>query len=134
MWFWIGGFVSKGLSPASGVGGELLKIEGGYVRPVDGAVKVFLWVRNLGGEASLPRTVYVFKEGSSSPVCIANGLPWSVEPRGLEYLDLWMPVGWELAIGDTSLYCSEGVVPGATYVIKVVTARGLEYSSVFTAG
>ena len=91
-------------------------------------MRVFLWIRNLGGGAVLPRTVYVYKSGDV--VCFADGLPWVVGPGRLEYLDVWMPsdVGGGVVAG-----CREAVVSGAVYVVKLVTARGAEASVVFTA-
>ena len=62
----------------------------GNITNVGGGVRVFLWIRNLGGGAVLPRTVYVH---NGDVVCFADGLPWVAGPGRLEYLDIWMPVG-----------------------------------------
>jgi len=94
-------------------------------------VRVFLWVRNLGGGAVLPRTVYVY---NGDVVCFADGLPWVVGPVRLEYLDVWMPVGPPSDVGGGVVAgCGEAVVSGAVYVVKLVTARGAEASVVFAS-
>jgi len=104
---------------------------GGNVTNVGGGVRVFLWIRNLGGGAVLPRTVYVYY---GDVVCFADGLPWVVGPGRLEYLDVWMPVGPPSNIGGGVVAgCGDAVVPGAVYVVKLVTARGAEASVVVTA-
>ncbi len=92
-------------------------------------VKVFLWIRNLGGGAVLPRTAYVY---NGDVVCFADGLLWVVGPGRLEYLDVWMPVGSPSVIdGGVVAGCREAVVSGAVYVVELVTARGAEVSVVF---
>jgi len=131
VWLWFSGFLGKAASSAE-FAPDLLKIEGGNVTNLGGGVKVFLWIRNLGGGAVLPRTVYVYK--SSDVVCFADGLPWVVGPGRLEYLDVWMPVGPPSDVGGGVVAgCKEAVVSGAVYVVKLVTARGAEASVVFTA-
>jgi hypothetical protein len=100
---------------------DLLKIEGGNVTNVGGGVRGFLWIRNLGGGAVLPRTVYVY---NGDVVCFVDGLPWVVGPGRLEYLDVWMPVGPPSDIGGVVAGCGEAVVSGAVYVVKLVTAAG----------
>jgi len=129
VWLWFSG-LGKAASSAE-LAPDLLKIEGGYVTNVGGGVRVFLWIRNLGGGAVLPRTVYVYKSGDV--VCFADGLPWVVGPGRLEYLDVWMPVGPPSDVGGVVAGCMEAVVSGAVYVVKLVTARGAEASVVFTA-
>ena len=121
---WFLDFLGKAASSAE-LAPDVLKIEGGYVTNVGGGVRVFLWIRNLGGGAVLPRTVYVYKSGDV--VCFADGLPWVMGPGRLEYLDVWMPsdVGGGVVAG-----CREAVVSGAVYVVKLVTARGAEASVV----
>jgi len=127
VWLWFLGFLGKA---ASSVGLTPVKIEGGYVTNLGGGVRVFLWIRNLGGGVALPRTVYVYKSGDV--VCFADGLPWVVGPGRLEYLDVWMPVGPPSDVGGGVVAgCREAVVPGAVYVVKLVTARGAEASVVF---
>jgi len=130
VWLWFSG-LGKAASSAE-FAPDLLKIEGGNVTNVGGGVRVFLWIRNLGGGAVLPRTVYVYK--SSDVVCFADGLPWVVGPGRLEYLDVWMPVGPPSDVGGGVVAgCREAVVSGEVYVVKLVTARGAEASVVFTA-
>jgi len=132
VWLWFSGFLGKAASSAE-LAPDLLKIEGGNVTNVGGGVKVFLWIRNLGGGAVLPRTVYVYKSGGDL-VCVADRLYWVVGPGHLEYIDLWMPVGPPSNIGGGVVAgCREAVVPGAEYVVKLVTARGAEASVVVTA-
>jgi len=129
VWLWFLGFLGKA---ASSAGLTSVKIEGGNVTNVGGGVRVFLWIRNLGGGVVLPRTVYVYK--SSDVVCFADGLPWVVGPGRLEYLDVWMPVGPPSHVGGGVVAgCREAVVSGAVYVVKLVTARGAEASVVVTA-
>jgi len=128
VWLWFSGFLGKAASSAE-LAPDLLKIEGGNITNVGGYVRVFLWIRNLGGGAVLPRTVYVYKSGDV--VCFADGFPWAVGPGRLEYLDVWMPVG--PPSHGVVAGCREAVVPGAVYVVKLVTARGAETSVVFTA-
>jgi hypothetical protein len=125
VWLWFLGFLGKAASSA-----ELapVKIEGGYVTNVGGGVRVFLWIRNLGGGAVLPRTVYVY---NGDVVCFADGLPWVVGPGRLEYLDVWMPVGPPSDVGGVVAVCGDAVVSGAVYVVRLVTARGVEASVVF---
>jgi hypothetical protein len=130
VWLWFSGFLGKAASSAE-LAPDVLKIEGGNITNVGGGVRVFLWIRNLGGGAVLPRTVYVYKSGNV--VCFADGLPWPVEPGRLEYLDVWMPVGSTSHVGGVVAWCREAVVPGAVYVVKLVTARGAEASVVVTA-
>jgi hypothetical protein len=130
VWLWFSGFLGKAASSAE-LAPDLLKIEGGYITNVADGVKVFLWIRNLGGGAVLPRTVYVY---NGDVVCFADGLPWVVGPGRLEYLDVWMPVGSPSHVGGGVVAgCREAVVPGAVYVVKLVTARGAEASVVVTA-
>jgi len=130
VWLWFSGFLGKAASSPE-LAPDLLKIEGGYVTNLGGGVRVFLWIRNLGGGAVLPRTVYVY---NGDVVCFADGLPWVVGPGRLEYLDVWMPVGPPSDVGGGVVAgCREAVVPGAVYVVKLVTARGAEVSVVFTA-
>jgi hypothetical protein len=130
VWLWFSGFLGKAASSAE-LAPDVLKIEGGYITNVADGVKVFLWIRNLGGSAVLPRTVYVY---NGDVVCFADGLPWVVGPGRLEYLDVWMPVGPPSVIGSGVVAgCREAVVPGVVYVVKLVTARGAEVSVVFTA-
>ena len=125
VWLW---FLGLGKAASSGeLAPDLLKIEGGYVTNVGGGVRVFLWIRNLGGGAVLPRTVYVYKSGDV--VCFADGLPWVVGPGRLEYLDVWMPVGPPSDVGGGVVAgCGDAVASGAEYVVKLVTARGAEAS------
>jgi len=130
VWLWFSGFLGKAASSAE-LAPDVLKIEGGNVTNVGGGVRVFLWIRNLGGSAVFPRTVYVYKSGDV--VCFADGLPWVVGPGRLEYLDVWMPVGPPSHVGGVVGGCREAVVPGAVYVVKLVTARGAEASVVVTA-
>jgi hypothetical protein len=73
---------------------RVLKIEGVNLSNVGSGVRLFIWVRNLGGGTSLPRTVYIFREGSAVPICIADGLPWAVGASRLEFFDLWFSVGY----------------------------------------
>jgi len=128
VWLWFSGFLGKAASSAE-LAPDLLKIEGGYVTNVGGGVRVFLWIRNLGGGAVLPRTVYGY---NGDVVYFADGLPWVVGPGRLEYLDVWMPVGPPSGVGGVVVAGSrEAVVPGAEYVVKLVTARGVEASVVF---
>lgn len=126
VWLWFSG-LGKAASSAD-LAPDVLKIEGGYVTNLGGGVRVFLWIRNLGGGATSPRTVYVY---NGDVVCFADGLPWVVGPGGLEYLDLWMPVGPPSDVGGMVAGCGEAVVSGAVYVVKLVTARGAEASVVF---
>jgi len=129
VWLWFSG-LGKAASSAELVP-DLLKIEGGNITNVGGGVRVFLWIRNLGRDAVLPRTVYIY---NGDVVCFADGLPWVVGPGRLEYLDVWMPVGPPSVIGGGVVAgCREAVVPGAVYVVKLVTARGAETSVVLTA-
>jgi hypothetical protein len=108
---------------------DLLKIEGVNITNLGGGVGVFLWIRNLGGGATSPRTAYVY---NGDVVCFADGLAWVVGPGRLEYLDVWMPVGPPSDVGGGVVAgCREAVVPGAVYVVKLVTARGAEASVVF---
>ncbi len=125
VWLWFSG-LEKATSSA-----ELapVKIEGGYVTNVGGGVRVFLWIRNLGGGAVMPRTAYVYRSGDV--VRFADGLPWVVGPGRLEYLDVWMPVRLPSDVGGVVAGCGEAVVSGAVYVVKLVTARGAEASVVF---
>ena len=89
-------------------------------------MRVFLWIRNLGGGAVLPRTMYVY---NGDVVCFADGLPWVVGLVRLEYLDVWMPVGPPSGVGGVVVAgCGDAVVRGAEYVVKLVTARGAEAS------
>ena len=130
VWLWFSSFLGKATSSAEFVP-DLLKIEGGNITNVGGGVRVFLWIRNLGGGAVLPRTVYVYKSGDV--VCFADGLPWVVGPGRLEYLDVWMPVGPPSDVDGVVAGCREAVVSGAVYVVRLVTARGAEVSVVVTA-
>jgi hypothetical protein len=132
VWLWFSGFLGKSLS-TTGVGGEFLKIEGGNLSNVGGGVRLFIWVRNLGGGTSLPRTVYIFREGSAVPICIADGLPWAVGAGRLEYFDLWFPIGYVDCAGGVCRTCSEAVSPGVFYVVKLVAAGGAEFSAVLSA-
>ncbi len=125
VWLWFSG-LGKAASSAE-LAPDVLKIEGGNITNVDGGVRVFLWIRNLGGGAVLPRTAYVYKSG----VCFADGLPWVVGPGRLEYLGVWMPVGLPSDVGGVLAGCREAVVSGAVYVVKLVSARGAEASVVF---
>jgi hypothetical protein len=129
VWLWFLGFLGKAMSSAE-LAPDLLKIEGGNVTNVGGGVRVFLWIRNLGGGAVLPRTVYVY---NGDVVCFADSLPWVVGPGRLEYLDVWMPVGPPSDVGGVVAGCREAVVSGAVYVVRLVTARGAEVSVVVTA-
>jgi len=130
VWLWFSGFLGKAASSAE-LAPDLLKIEGGNITNLGGGVRVFLWIRNLGGGAVLPRTLYVH---NGDVVCFADGLPWVVGPGRLEYLDIWMPVGPPSGIGGGVVAgCREAVVPGAVYVVKLVTARGAEVSVVLNA-
>jgi len=132
VWLWFLGFSGKAASSAE-LAPDVLKIEGGNVTNVGGGVRVFLWIRNLGGGAVLPRTVYVYKSGGDL-VCVADRLPWVVGPGRLEYLDVWMPVGPPSHVGSGVVAgCREAVVSGAVYVVKLVTARGAEASVAVTA-
>jgi hypothetical protein len=127
VWLWFLG-LGKAASSAE-LAPDLLKIEGGYVTNLGGGVRVFLW-SNLGGDAVLPRTVYVYKPGDV--VCFADGLPWVVGPVRLEHLDVWMPVGPPSDVGGGVVVgCGEAVVSGAVYVVKLVNVRGAEASVVF---
>jgi hypothetical protein len=84
VWLW---FSSLGKAASSAeLAPDLLKIEGSNVTNLGGGVRVFLWIRNLGGGATSPRTVYVYKPGGV--VCFADCLPWVVGPGRLEYLDV----------------------------------------------
>jgi len=131
VWLWLSGFLGKAASSAE-LAPDVLKIEGGNLTNVGGGVKVFLWIRNLGGSAVFPRTVYIYKSGNV--VCFADGLPWVVEPGHLDYIDLWIRVGPPSDLGNGVVGgCREAVVPGAEYVVKLVTARGAEASVVVTA-
>ena len=128
VWLWFLGFLGKA---ASSAGLTSVKIEGGNVTNVGGGVRVFLWIRNLGGGAVLPRTVYVY---NGDVVCFAGGLSWVVGPGRFEYLDVWMPVGPPSEFGGGVVAgCREAVVSRAVYVVKLVTARGAETSVVFDA-
>jgi hypothetical protein len=130
VWLWFSG-LGKAASSAE-LAPDLLKIEGGNVANLGGGVRVFLWIRNLGGGAVLSHTVYVYKSGDV--ICFADGLPWVVGPGRLEYLDVWMPVGPPSDVGGGVVAgCREAVVPGAVYVVELVTARGAETSVVVTA-
>jgi len=129
VWMWFLGLGKAAFSAE--LAPDVLKIEGGYVTNVGGGVRVFLWIRNLGGGAVLPRTVYVY---NGDVVCFAGGLSWVVGPGRLEYLDVWMPVGPPSDFGGGVVAgCREAVVSGAVYVVKLVTARGAETSVVFDA-
>jgi len=129
VWMWFSG-LGKAASSAE-LAPDVLKIEGGNVTNLGGGVRVFLWIRNLGGGAVLPRTVYVYKSGDV--VCFADGLPWVVGPGRLEYLDVWMPVGPPSDVGGGVVAgCREAVVSGAVYVVELATARGAEASVVVT--
>jgi len=47
VWLWFSG-LGEAASSAE-LAPDLLKIEGGYVTNLGGGVRVFLWIRNLGG-------------------------------------------------------------------------------------
>jgi len=78
----------------------------------------------------LPRTVYVYKSGDV--VCFADGLPWVVGPGCFDYLYVWMPVEPPSDVGGGVVAgCGDAVASGAEYVVKLVTAHGVETSVVF---
>ena len=47
VWLWFSG-LGEAASSAE-LAPDLLKIEGGYVTYLGGGVRIFLWIRNLGG-------------------------------------------------------------------------------------
>jgi len=130
LYLWFAGYVTKATSQAEQISAtERLSIEAANLSSTTGVS--YLYVRNLGGSNVTLATAYLLKPGTVSPLCatsaitVYNGLSTASSTVSTLY------PGQDQLVQISFSGCT--ITSGYSYVIKIVTQQGTQFSVTVTA-
>jgi FlaG/FlaF family flagellin (archaellin) len=130
LYLWFAGYVTKATSQAEQISEtERLSIEAASLSSTGTAT---LYIRNLGGSNVTLATAYLLKPGTVSPLCATSAI---TVYRGLSTttgtVSTLYPGQDQLVRISFGAGC--GIVSGYSYVIKIVTQQGTQFTVTVTA-